>query len=69
MLVRATGRGFYHWIRNRGDEFEIPDDLFEPTWQEKLVAEAPAPPAAEPEPEPLEPLEESPPLVEEEEQP
>lgn len=40
MLVRATGRGFYYWMRQTGDVFEIPEDLFEPLWQEKVSADA-----------------------------
>lgn len=56
MQVRATALGYYRWLRRVGEEFDIPESLHEPSWQEKVDASVPATPApaAEPvrEPEP-----------------
>lgn len=41
MKVRAIARGVYHWIRQVGEEFDIPDHLHEPSWQEKVEDTAP----------------------------
>lgn len=65
MKVRAVMRGFYLWLRQVGEEFEIPDHLHAPLkpgtqdggWQEKVedpVPELP-PPVAEPANAPVEP--------------
>lgn len=46
MRVRAVQRGYYLWLRYRGEEFVVPDHLFCDVWQEKLedpVPEAPPP--------------------------
>lgn len=57
MKVRATARGHFRWIRQVGEEFEIPDELHEPTWQEKVDVSVPdqsPDPVAEPASAPVE---------------
>jgi len=36
MLVKATQRGFLHWIRHPGEIFEIKDHFFSREWMEKV---------------------------------
>jgi len=43
IMVRATQRGFLHWIRNIGEEFEILEHHFSSFWMEKVEPAAPAP--------------------------
>lgn len=50
MHVKATNRGFYKWIRQIGEEFEIPSDLFAKEWMEPMVAEELAPVEVTPKP-------------------
>lgn len=54
MYVRATNRGFYKWMRQIGDVFEIPPELFASEWMTEHVTEdEPAPePTAQAQPEP-----------------
>lgn len=68
MRVKALIRGNYLWMRYPGEEFEVPDDLaclygkVEGGWQEKVEEAAATPaeeiPAAEPEPQVGESIEE-----------
>jgi hypothetical protein len=46
MLVKATARGYYYWVRQPDEVFEIPDRLFSDAWMEKV--DPPPPPAEEP---------------------
>lgn len=46
--VRATNRGFIDYIRNAGEEFDIPDHLFSPEWMEKTAVRSVPPPVMAP---------------------
>lgn len=41
--VQATDRGFYLQIRNEGDIFSIPEDLFSETWMKPADGESAEP--------------------------
>ena len=36
MLVKATQRGNYMWLRQLGEIFEVPDNLYSADWMEKV---------------------------------
>jgi hypothetical protein len=50
--VRVRERGYWKGMRQPGEIFDIPEDLYSPTWMD-LVPDDPAPaPAPDPAPEP-----------------
>jgi hypothetical protein len=46
LKVRATQRGFLHWIRQVGEEFDVKEHLFSPEWMQIVDS----PKAADPPP-------------------
>ena len=43
MKVRAIGPGQYQVMINRGDVFDIPEELFSAVWMEKVAEPTPVP--------------------------
>lgn len=36
MLVRATQRGYYLWLRPAGEVFDIPEKIYSAEWMQKV---------------------------------